>query len=93
MGTSQSSFDPHKLQQGRFRHTYLVRLRLRWWELDAHTAAVVHNGLDELSTGSNHGVVNLAWNRDIRAHHVGHLGLDLLYFLDLTKLCELLLEL
>ena len=41
-------------------------------------AAVVHDGLDDFSSGPDDGVVDVCGNLDLDAHHVGLLLLDLL---------------
>ena len=44
-------------------------------------SAVVHDGLDDLASGSDDGVVDLGWDLDLYAHHIGLFSLDLLDFI------------
>ena len=62
--------------------SYLVGLGLWGRKLDGDSAAIVHDGLDELPTRADHRVVDLGRNGDLSRHNVGHLFLDLLDSLD-----------
>lgn len=56
----------------------LVDLGVAGRELDGDAAAVVHDALDELAAGADHGVVDLVRDLDVHGDDVRHLGLDAL---------------
>ena len=60
---------------------YLVRSGFGFGELDVDASAVVHDGLDDLASGSDNGVVDLGWDLDLNADHIGLFSLDLLDFI------------
>jgi hypothetical protein len=46
-------------------YRYLVRARIRFREFDGNSTALGHDALDEFTTSSDHGVMNLGWDGDV----------------------------